>query len=208
ELGCRGKCACPRVIASRPGLRNLTNPDPSSFRQQSQLLLVSHGLPRDEFPCKHIYSPKEGQIEEKSDKIQVAEDQRPGLSHLVANPLEMDRHLSPMQASSVVMTKMESFVHEVDFIKDRHGMRKVIPWMLRVMEGVLDPCSDSRDEVDAKKRNQHEHGPNSPIVDKNRCEVDIVPRYTPEQASSTPLIAASFEVSVWSNPQNRPNVVR
>src|ERR1700689_1784242 len=39
---------------------------PSSLSQQSQSLLVTHGLPRDKFLGKHIHSPKEGQLEKKS----------------------------------------------------------------------------------------------------------------------------------------------
>jgi len=50
------------------------SPDPSSLSQQSQSLLVIHGLPRDKFLGKHIHSAKERQLEEKSEKIQIPED--------------------------------------------------------------------------------------------------------------------------------------
>src|SRR5712671_1704213 len=124
------------------------------------------------------------------------------------NPLEMDRHLGPVQASSVVMTKVVSFVHEVDLIKNGYSMRKVVLGPFRVVKSVLDPCGYCRDEVHAEKRNQHEHDPNSPVVDSDSSEVGTVPRYTPQQASSVLFIATSLKVGVWGNPQNRPNVVR
>src|SRR5262249_34796500 len=98
------------------------------------------------------------------------------------------------------MTEVVSFVHEVDFIQNGHGMRKIILGMFRVIESVLDPCDDCGDEVHAKKRNQHEHGPNSPIVDEDSSEVGPVACYAPEQASSVPLITASRKISVGSNP--------
>ena len=85
-----------------------------------------HGLPRDKFLGEHIHPSKEGQLEEESQEIQVAEHQGAGLSHPVTNPLKMGRHLGPVQASSVVMTKVVSFVHEVDLIKNGYGMRKVV----------------------------------------------------------------------------------
>jgi hypothetical protein len=50
-----------------------SSPDPRSLSEQSQSLLVTHRLPRDKFLGKHIHSSKEGQLEEKSHKIQVAE---------------------------------------------------------------------------------------------------------------------------------------
>ena len=120
--------------SSRKGPRRL-----SSLRQQSQSLFVIHGLPRDKFLGKHIHSAQEGQLDEKLHKIQVPKDQGAGLSHLVANPLQMGRHLGPVQARSVVMTEVVSFVHEVHLIKDGHGICKIILGMFRVTEGVLNP---------------------------------------------------------------------
>src|SRR6266851_8915640 len=98
------------------------SPDPSSLSQQSQSLLVIHGLPRDKFLGQHIHSTKESQLDEKLHKIQVPKDQGAGLSHLVANPLQMGGHLGPVQARSVVMTEVVSFVHEVHLIKNGHGI--------------------------------------------------------------------------------------
>src|SRR5258708_20998025 len=105
------------------------------------------------------------------------------------------------------MTEMISFVHEVALIKNGYGMRKVVLGPFRVVKGVLDPCDYCRDEVHAEKRNQHEHGRNSPVVDSDSREVGIVPRHTPYQASSILFISPSLKLGVWGNPRNRPNVV-
>src|SRR5713226_5364162 len=137
-----------RGASSRNGSRRLT-----SVRQQSQPLLVIHGLPRYKFLGKHIHSAKESQLDEKPHKIQVPKDQGAGLSHLVANPLKMGRHLGPVQGRSVVMTEVVSFVHEVHLIKDGHGIYKIILWMFRVTEGVLNPRGDCHDRVHGEKRN-------------------------------------------------------
>jgi hypothetical protein len=131
---------------------------------------VIHGLPRDKFLGKHIRPAEEGQLDEKSHEIQVPEDQRPSLSHPVANPLEMDWHLGPVKASTVVMAEMVSFVHEVHLIDKGHRISEIIFRTFRVTESVLDPCGDCVDEIHAEKRNQHEHRPNSPIVNKNSYE--------------------------------------
>src|SRR5277367_630447 len=152
---------------------------PSSLSQQRKSLLVIHRLPRDKFLGQHIHSSKEGQLEKQSQKIQVAKHQGAGLSHPFTNPLELERHLGPVQASSVVMTQVVSFVHEVDLIKNGYRMRKVVFGLFRVVEGVLDPCDYCRDEVHAEKRNQHEQDPNSPVVDSDSSEVGIIPRHSP-----------------------------
>ena len=86
--------------SSRKGSRRF-----SSLGQQSQPLFVIHGLPRDKFLGQDIHSAKESQLDEKLHKIQVPKDQGAGLSHLVANTLQMGGHLGPVQARSVVMTK-------------------------------------------------------------------------------------------------------
>src|SRR2546429_7090851 len=39
----------------------------------------------------------------------------------------------------------------------------------------------SVDEIHAEQRNQHEHGPNSPIVNEHSSEVSIVARHYPKQ---------------------------
>jgi hypothetical protein len=147
--------------------------------QQSQSLLVIHGFPRDKFLCKHIHSAKEGQLEEKSHEIEVPEDQRASLSHPVAYPLEMDWHLGPVEASTVVMAEVVSFVHEVHLIDKGHGISEKIFGTFWVTESVLHPCGDCVDEIHAEKRNQHEHRPNSPIVNKDSSEVSIVARHSP-----------------------------
>src|SRR6266849_1511770 len=134
--------ALSRDASSRSRSRRL-----SSLRQQSQSLFVIHGLPRDKFFGKHIHSAKQSQLDEKLHKIQVPKDQGAGLSHLVANPLQMSRHLGPVQPRSVVMTEVVSFVHEVHLIKDGHGICKIIFGILRVTEGVLNPGGDCHDEV-------------------------------------------------------------
>src|SRR5215510_14317661 len=136
------------------------------LRQQSQSLLVIHGLPWDKLVGQNIQSAKEGQLEEKSHKIQVPEDQRAGLSHPVANPLEMDWHLGPVKARTVVMTEVVTFVHEVQLIHNGHGIREIIIGAFWITISVLDPCGDCVDEIHAENRNQHEHRPNSPIVNK------------------------------------------
>src|SRR5258707_14007603 len=123
-----------RDASSRNGSRRL-----SSLRQQSQPLFVIRGLPRDKFLGKHIHSAKESQLDEKLHKIQVPKNQGAGLSHLVANPLQMGGHLGPVQARSVVMTEVVSFVHEVHLVKDGHGIYKIILGMFRVTEGMLNP---------------------------------------------------------------------
>lgn len=111
----------------------------SSVGQQSQPLFVIHGFPGDKFLGEDMHSAKESQLDEKLHKIQVAKDQGAGLSHLVANALQMSGHLGPVQAGSVVMTEVVPFVHEVHVIKDGHGIYKIILGMFRVTEGVLNP---------------------------------------------------------------------
>lgn len=61
-------------IGVGPSVASISRNNPRSFRQQGQSLVVIHRFPRDKFFGKHIYSSKEGQIEEKSHKIQVPED--------------------------------------------------------------------------------------------------------------------------------------
>src|SRR5713226_1318965 len=192
-----------RGASSRNGSRRLT-----SVRQQSQPLLVIHGLPRYKFLGKHIHSAKESQLDEKLHKIQVSKDQGAGLSHLVANTLEMDWHLGPVKAGTVVMAEVVPFVHEVHLIHNGHGISEIILRTFWVTESVLDPCGDGVDEIHAEKRNQHEHRPNSPIANKDGSEVSVVARHSPEHASSVLFIAPRFKVGVGSKPQDRPNVVR
>jgi hypothetical protein len=123
------------VDASSPnGSRRL-----SSLRQQSQPLFVIDGLPRDKFLGKHIHSAQDSQLDKQLHKIHVPKDQGAGLYHLVANALQMSRHLGPMQARSVVMTEVVTFVHEVHLVKDGYGIYKIILGMFRVTEGVLNP---------------------------------------------------------------------
>src|SRR6266566_800973 len=184
------------------------NPKAGTLRQQGQFLLRIHGLPRDKFLGKHIHSAKEGQLDEKSHKIQVPEDQRASLSHPVADPLEMDWHLGPVEAGTVVMAEVVSLVHEVHLIHNGHGISEIILRTFWVTESVLDPCGDCVDKIHAEKRNQHEHRPNPPIVNKDSSEVSIVARHSPEHASSVLFIAPRFKVGVGSESQDRPNVVR
>src|SRR6266403_2915006 len=169
----------PSAQRTRPSSLFSRSLEAGPHRQQSQSLLVIHGLPGDKFLGKHIHSAKEGQLEEKSQKIQVPEDQRASLSHPVANPLEMDRHLGPVKAGTVVMAEVVSFVHEVHLIHNGHGISEIIFRTLRVTESVLDPCGDCVDEIHAEKRNQHEYRPDSPIVNKDSSEVSIVARHSP-----------------------------
>jgi len=123
-----------RDASSRNGSRR-----PRSLGQQSQPLLVIHGLPGDKFLGQDIHSAKESQLDEKLHKIQVPKDQGAGLSHLVANTLQMGGHLGPVQARPVVMAEVVSFVHEVHLVKDGHGIYKIVSGMFRVTEGVLNP---------------------------------------------------------------------
>src|ERR1700739_1301380 len=131
------------IDASSPnGSRRL-----SSLRQQSQPLFVIGGLPRDKFLGKHIHSAQDSQLDKQLHKIQVAKDQGAALSHLVADGLQMGRHLGPMQARSVVMTEVVSFVHEVHLIKDGYRIYKIILGMIRVTEGMMNPSGNRHDEV-------------------------------------------------------------
>src|SRR6266850_7038718 len=163
----------PSAQRTRPSPLFSRSLEAGPHRQQSQSLLVIHGLPRDKFLGKHIHSAKEGQLEEKAHKVQVPEDQRASLSHSPANLLEMDWHVGPVKASAVVMTEVVSFVHEVHLTHNGHGISEIILRTFRVTESVLDPCGDCVDEIHAEKRNQHEHRPNSPIVNKDSSEVSI-----------------------------------
>src|SRR5258708_19922333 len=113
------------------------------LRQQSQSLLAIHGLPRDKFLGKHIHSVKQGQLEEKSHKIQVPEDQRAGLSHPVTNPLEVDWHLGPVKTGTVVMAEVVSLVQEVHLTHNGHGIRKIIFGTFWATKTVPDPSHDS-----------------------------------------------------------------
>src|SRR5258708_11449774 len=119
----------------------------------------------------------------------------------------MDWHLGPVKASSMVVAQVVSFVQEVHLIHNRHGIRKIILRTFWITESVLDPCGDCVDEIHAEKRNQDEHSPNSPVVNKDRSEVSIVARHSPVHASPVLFIASRFKVGVGSKPQDRPNVV-
>src|SRR5256886_9288862 len=180
----------------------------SPLRQQGQSLVVIHGLPRDKFLSKYIHSAQESQLHEKFHKIQVSEGQRASLSHLVANPLKMNWHLGPVKTGTVVMAEVVSFVHEVHLIHNGHGIGEIIFRTFRVTEGVPDPCGDCVDEIYAEKRNQYEHRPNSPIVNKDSSEISVVARHSPQHAPSALFIASRSKVGVGSKPQNRPTVVR
>src|SRR5207247_10870107 len=126
----------------------------SPLRQQSQSLLVIHGLPWDKFLGKHIHSAKEGQIDEKSHKIQVSEDQRASLSHPVVNALEMDWHLGPVKAGAVMMAEVVSFVHEVHLIHNGYGIGEIISRTFRVTESEQDPIGGSADASNPAHRQQ------------------------------------------------------
>src|SRR6267142_786894 len=169
----------PSAQRTRPSPLFSRSLETGPLRQQSQSLLVIHGLPRDKFLGEHIHSAKEGQLQEKSHKIQVPEDQRAGLSHPVTNPLEVDWHLGPVKAGTVVMAEVVSLVQEVHLTHNGHGISEIIFRTFWVTEGVLDPCGDCVDEIHAEKRDQHEHRPNSPIVNKDSSEVSIVTRHSP-----------------------------
>src|SRR5258706_5405618 len=117
------------------------------FGQQSHSLLVIHGLPRDQSFGQHIQSAKDRQLEEKSHKIQVPEDQRPSLPHPVANPFEVGWHLAPVKPGAVVMAEVVSFVHEVHLIHHGYRIREIIFRTFRVTKSVLDPCGDCVDEI-------------------------------------------------------------
>src|SRR5271165_3569893 len=117
-------------------------------------------------------------------------------------------HLGPVKAGTVVMAEVVSLVHEVHLVHNRNGIYKIIFGMLWITEGVLHPCGDGIDEIHAQKWNQDEQRPNSPVVDKDSCEVSIVARHSPEHALSVLFIASRSKVGVGSNPQDRPNVVR
>lgn len=112
-----------------------------------------HGLPGDEFLGEYIHPAKQRQLHEKLHKIQVSKNQRAGFFHLVANPLQMARHLCPVQARAVVMAEVIPLVHEVHFINDGHGMREIIFGIFRVAEGVLHPGGDGHNEVHGEKWN-------------------------------------------------------
>src|SRR5260370_24306518 len=121
------------------GLSQSRHPEAGPLRQQGQFLLVIHGLPRDKFLGKDIHSAKDGQLDEKSHKIQIPEHQHASLSHPVANALEMDWHLGPVKAGTVVMAEVVSFVHKVHLIQNGHGISKIIFNMFWVAESVLHP---------------------------------------------------------------------
>src|ERR1700722_6648977 len=84
------------------------------------------------------------------------------------------------------MTKVVPFVHEVDLIKNGYGMRKIVLGLFRVVKGVLDPRDYCREEVHAEKRNQHEHGRDSPVVDSDTPEEGIVRRQPPKFVREIP----------------------
>src|SRR6266850_1771430 len=69
------------------------------------------------------------------------------------------------------MTKVVSFVHEVNLIKNGYGIRKVVLRLFRVVKSVLDPCGYCRDEVHAEKRNQHEHDPSDPVPERFHTDI-------------------------------------
>ena len=54
-----------------------------------------------------------------------------------------------MQARTVVMAEVVAFIHEVQLIKQRHGIRKKILGTFRIVESMLHPSSDRRDGVHA-----------------------------------------------------------
>ena len=168
---------------------------------------MSHGLPGDKFLGKDIHSAEERQLDEKLHEIHVAEDQRAGLSHLVANAIQMGWHLSPVQAGSMVMAEVVPLVHEVHVIKDGHSIYKIIFGMLRITEGVLNPRGDRHDEVHGEKRNQDVYDSNSPIINKDSGEIDEVSRYSPQHSSLVLYIPFGSEIGVWCEPQGGPNVV-
>jgi hypothetical protein len=85
-------------------------------------------------------------IKSRADKPR-SKNQGSGLSD--ANPLQMGRHLGPVQPRSVVMTEVVSLVHEVRLITERHGSCKIILGMFRITEGVLHPSGDCHNEIHA-----------------------------------------------------------
>src|ERR1700746_380876 len=105
------------------------------------------------------------------------------------------------------MTEMVSLVYEIHLIHNGHGIGEIVFRTFGITESVLDPRSDGVDAIHAQKRNQHEHGPNSPIVNKDSSEVSIVARHSPCHAPWVLFIASRFKVGVGREPQHRPNVV-
>src|ERR1700689_1076092 len=178
-----------------------------SLCQQSQPFFVIHGLPGDKLICEHIHSAQDGQLEEKLHHIQVAEDQGAGITHLVADAVEMGGHLGPVQAGTVVMAQVVAFVHEVQLVEERHGVCKIIFGMFRIAEGVLHPGGERHDEVHAEQGNQHVHDSNSPIVNKDSGEEEVVSRHAPQNSAAVFFVTFGFEVSVGSQAQGGPNVV-
>lgn len=120
----------------------------------------------------------------------------------------MGRHFGPVKPSTVVMAEMVPFVHEVHLIYDRHRIREIVLGMIWITESVLDPCGNCIDEIHAEKRNQDEHGPNSPIVNKDNREIRIVAGHSPEHALSILFVMSRPKVGVGSYSQYRPNVTR
>src|ERR1700691_5902617 len=178
-----------------------------SLCEQSQALFVIHGLPGDKFFGQYIHSAQDGQLEEKLHHIQVAEDQGAGIAHFVADAVEMGGHLGPVQAGTVVMAQVVAFVHEVQLVEERNGICKIIFGMFRVAEGVLHPCGERHDEVHAQQRNQHVHDSNSPIVNKDSGEEEVVSRHAPQNSAAVFFVTLGFEVSVGGQAQGGPYVV-
>src|SRR6202167_1158152 len=178
-----------------------------SLCEQSLALFVIYGLQGDKFFGQYIHSAQDGQLEEKLHHIQVAEDQGAGIAHLVADAIEMRRHLGPVQAGTVVMAQVVAFVHEVQLVEERHGVCKIIFGMFRIAEGVLHPGGERHDEVHAEQGNQHVHDSNSPIVNKDSGEEEVVSRHAPQNSAAVFFVTFGFEVSVGSQAQGGPNVV-
>src|SRR3974390_960949 len=176
--------------------------------QQCQSLLMTHGIPRDKLLSKHIHPAQESQLDEKSEEIQITEDQRVRLSHPLPKPLKMDGHFAPMQTRAVVVAEVVSLVHKVHLIHDGNRIREIIIGPLRVTESVLNPCGDGINEIHAENGNQNKEYPDSPVVNKDGRAVGVKAGPPSQHPPTVFLVTVGPEVGEGSEPQNRPDVVR
>src|SRR5271155_465572 len=113
-----------------------------------------------------------------------------------------------MQAGTVVMTEVVTLVHEVHFVIDGDGVGEIILGALRVVKSVLDPGGHGHDEIHDEKGNQDVGNADSPVINKNGCEVNCVEGDSPQHAATVLVLASGFKVHIGDQAHDRPNVAR